>query len=384
MKKRASSSQEIVLNDEDLLTLILLRVPFKQLLLLKSVSKRWLSLVTNPHFIRLLRRSLPPLRASSRLIQRIFRYPFPDQVFCIPLDNPNAASPLRNSTFFATYNLQQIYLVQSCNGLAMCTNSCFISFEDFKCYVYNPSTDHLDTLPNQPLLYGRGVLYVGLTYDPSKSPHYKVIAFVYTQDQSGNFHIYSSETGNWKASVQSFHQPVGFSFLKDIPNSSVYWNGCLHWLCFLSGFHEDIPDCSVSDCFYLNVDEERLGTFPRPPIGARETSMRSYYFGESEGHLHVTEVCPYAISLNIYEMKSDYSGWFVKYWVDLAPIAKVFSEMNKHMSIFHDKFDYAVSVLSLFRRENFREDSFLVLEIPGKVIRYNLVVVALNCYGTLL
>ncbi|KAL1802616.1 hypothetical protein ACET3Z_031263 [Daucus carota] len=125
-----------------------------------------------------------------------------------------------------------------------------------------------------------------------------------------------------------------------------------------------IPDSPVSDCLYFNVDEERLGTFPRPPIGARGTLTRTYYFGESEGHLHVTEVFPYATSLNIYEMKNDYSGWFVKYRVDLAPIAKVYSEMTKHMSLFYDKSDYAVSVLSLVRRENFREDSFLVLEIP--------------------
>ena len=77
-------------------------------------------------------------------------------------------------------------------------------------------------------------------------------------------------------------------------------------------------------------------------------------------------------SLSMYEMKSDYSGWFVKYRIDLAPIAKVLPEMTKHMSLSYDKSDYAVVVLSLVRRENFREDSFLVLEIPGKVIRYNL------------
>ena len=147
----------------------------------------------------------------------------------------------------------------------------------------------------------------------------------------------------------------------------------MHWLCILlSQSQKDIADSSVSDGLYFNVDEERLGTFPRPPIGARGTLTRTYYFGESEGHLHVTEVFPYATSLNIYEMKNDYSGWFVKYRVDLAPIAKVYSEMTKHMSLFYDKSDYAVSVLSLVRRENFREDSFLVLEIPVKVIRYNL------------
>ena len=129
MKKRASSSIEIALNDEDLLTLILLRVPFTQLLLLKSVLKKWLSLITNPHFSNLLRHFLPPLRASSLLIQRTLHRICPhrmlNEVFSIPLDNPNAASPFRNSTFAPgqRYDPQHIHLQQSCNGLALCTTS---------------------------------------------------------------------------------------------------------------------------------------------------------------------------------------------------------------------------------------------------------------------
>ncbi|KAK1362951.1 hypothetical protein POM88_038512 [Heracleum sosnowskyi] len=35
--------------------------------------------------------------------------------------------------------------------------------------------------------------------------------------------------------------------------------------------------------------------------------------------------------------------------------------------------DYNVVVASVIRREKFDEDSFLVLELPGKIIRYNLV-----------
>ena len=64
---------------------------------------------------------------------------------------------------------------------------------------------------------------------------------------------------------------------------------------------------SLSECLYLNVDEERLGTFPRPPIGELSNSRRSSYFGESEDHLHVVEACRYDTSLSVYEMRSDYS-----------------------------------------------------------------------------
>ena len=57
----------------------------------------------------------------------------------------------------------------------------------------------------------------------------------------------------------------------------------------------------------------------------------------------------------------------------LDPVSKDFPEI-KEKDIFHDENDpdYAVNVLSLIRRKNFHEDSFVVLEIPGKAIRYKL------------
>lgn len=368
------TSQEIVLDEEDLLTLILLRIPYRDLLSFKSVSKKWLHLITTPHFTSLLRNALPPLRASALFIQRT--YPnflskrLPDQVHFVPLDDPNATSPFRNLDFaHDPYTYRQIRVCQSCNGLLLCSSARVFDFNLSNCYVYNPSTNHLDTLSKQPLCYGYEGYYIGFAYDPSKSPHYKVIAYITKIPLSfvGDLHIYSSETGTWKASAQSFLPPEGILF-----TDGVYWNGSMHWLSFLGSDCSNLPD-SLSDGLYFNVDEERFGTFPRPPIGAKSISVRSRYFGESEDHLHVTEVCQYATSLTVYEMKSDYSGWFVKYRIDLDPIAKVFPEMTKHMSLSYDKTDYAVAVLSLIRRENFREDSFLVLEIPGKAIRYNLV-----------
>lgn len=82
---------------------------------------------------------------------------------------------------------------------------------------------------------------------------------------------------------------------------------------------------------------------------------------------------PSTTSLGVYELKSDCSEWFIKYLVDLAPISKAFPQMTKHKACYFGGFTFAFDVLALIRRENFQEDSFLVLEIPGKVIRYNLV-----------
>ncbi|KAL8118614.1 F-box protein At5g07610-like [Apium graveolens] len=367
------SSQEIVLDQEHLLTLILLRLPYIQLASLKSVSKKWHSLVTTPHFASLVRNSVPPLRASGLFLQRPVCLRSPrDEVYFISLDNPNTPSPFTTLTFaHDPFDPQKIRILQSCNGLLLCSTALYRPKELRKYYVYNPSINHLDTLPEHPPGSGHWVRYVGLCFDPSQSSHYKIIAFDTTYSSPshyvGNFYIYSSKTGTWKASLQCFTPPPPGANI----SGGVYLNGCIHWLSKLN--YKSEPHSTVSDCLCFNVDDERLETFPRPPTSVRSASRRSLYFGESEGHLHFIEACPYATSLIFYEMKSDYSGWFVKYQIDLDPISKVFPEMTKQKFIFHDRNDYAVAVLSLIRRENFREDPFLTLEVPGKVIRYNLV-----------
>ncbi|KAK1377640.1 hypothetical protein POM88_024384 [Heracleum sosnowskyi] len=240
----SSSPQKVVLNDDDLLTLILLHVPWKNLISLKCVSRQWLSLITTFHF----RNLLPPRRASGLFIQAPYDtfidVSSPNEVYFVSLDDPNKAFPFKTRVFENEHDdHKNIRILQSCNGLLLCSN-----------------------VPDPGMYF----------------------------------------------------------------NDGVYWNGCMHWL---STLHRDLePDSSVSVCLYINVDKERLGTFLRPLIGEFEEG--SLYFGESECHLHVIEACPWISSLNIYEMK--------------------------------------IKVFSLIIRENFNKDSFLVLEIPGKFIRYNL------------
>ncbi|WOG83601.1 hypothetical protein DCAR_0102778 [Daucus carota subsp. sativus] len=350
-------SHEAVLNNEDLLTLILFRVPWTQLKVLKCVSRQWHSLITT---------SLPPLRASGLFCKGHLGF---DKLYFVPLDDPNFASPLRARTFNLDH--EKILFLHSCNGLLLCSAGFPDSYNPRNCnwYVYNPSTNQLAALPKHPdNVYFMD--HIGLAFEPSKSPHYKVIAFIMTTRGNlfGDFHIYSSETGTWRVSVQSF-STRGMHF-----KHGVYWNGSIHWLSRLeSPLHSK---SSLSECLYFNVDQGRLGTFPRPPIHLRSRTERTVYFGESEDHLHVTEVRVGDTSLSVYEMKSDYSEWFVKYQIDLDPIFKVFPQRRArsfYKATSDDKIAYEFNVLSLIRRENFREDSFLVLEIHGQVIRYNLI-----------
>ncbi|KAL3650385.1 hypothetical protein CASFOL_006788 [Castilleja foliolosa] len=76
------------------------------------------------------------------------------------------------------------------------------------------------------------------------------------------------------------------------------------------------------------------------------------------------EFCRPDIRLNVYELKRDYSEWFVKYRVDLSIIYRALDYTKKH-----GDFDWTMLV-----RGEKDEDSFMVVVYSGNVIvRYNFV-----------
>ncbi|EXC59120.1 hypothetical protein L484_000365 [Morus notabilis] len=105
--------------------------------------------------------------------------------------------------------------------------------------------------------------------------------------------IYSPETRRWILSCSAFYgNEVDFSF-----RNAVFLNGNIHWVSEKS--------------MYFNVKNERLMLMPMLMPARR----RYMYFGESRGHLHLItyRLDPRSPRFEIYEMKTDYSGWFVKF-----------------------------------------------------------------------
>lgn len=358
------SSVDKVFSDQDLLTLILLRVPIKKLICIQTVSKLWFYLINNPRFSRL-RESNPTPSASALFLQHnVTNYNVPNDILFVPLDQDHhheqtIISPFRTYPFELASELyvSKLRILDSCAGLLLCASCPYlVSGSDQKYYIYNPTTNQLTTLPQRSDDYPRAAF---LAFDPSKSPHYKVFICVglISDDQRRlkQFHTYSSETGSWSPSSQPItaFTPV---YSSDINyENSVYCNGRIHWI------------TESSACFYFDLDRQRLETMPSPPIGLRfDPTRRTIHIGESQNHVYVTEIYASHNSLTVYQMKSDYSGWFLKYDVDLSPVAQVFPQMKEAAPD-------DVYLLSLVTKENFEEDSFLVLHIPGKAIHYNLV-----------
>nr|GFB25153.1 hypothetical protein [Tanacetum cinerariifolium] len=114
-------------------------------------------------------------------------------------------------SFGSAEEVDHVMILQSCNGLLLCSRSAWTVFY----YVYNPSTNLFKRL-SQPNYYLRddscffSSSVFRLAYDPRKSSHYKVVQ---AGGEAGEtwIQIYSSETGNW-----SFYIDRGMNFLESL------------------------------------------------------------------------------------------------------------------------------------------------------------------------
>lgn len=345
-----TNSASILASNDDLLTEIFLRLPVKSLLRFKCVSKHWRSLITHPYFHR--RRRKKPVsgivfkKANSTL-------PVPEFDF-ISLDGGDA--PFTTLEFGEGKDGMAVQ--SACNGL-LCCSSLKVEDDRRKYYVCNPSTRSFTTLPDSPynsflVKQGMGRVHaVTLAFDPAKSRHYKVVLVVLSDNPSPapfQLEVYSSETGEWKRLQRPLFKDLNYKL-------AVYWNGSVNWF-----------GNNVDDGLYFNVEKESFATMAMP---ARPDNKRVRYMQESCEHLHLIDIHgPRTTQFKVYEMQRDYSGWFVKYEVDIENVMNAFPEsISKNLPV-SDQFYYKFLTTSIVRGEN-DDDSFLVLSVPGKVIRYN-------------
>lgn len=174
---------------------------------------------------------------------------------------------------------------------------------------------------------------MSLAFDPTESCHYKVICVRRSEitHLPLQIEIYSSETWLWRISGQPFIAPMYTEF-----QNCIYWNGSIHWW---NGFAQYRLWRNGPYYLYFKVEEERIEllamptkhiTVATPYLEELDTYSEASYVRESDGHWHLIEVYYDSTCLyNVYEMARDYSGWFVKYRVDLSVISNVFPEIVK-------------------------------------------------------
>ena len=131
------------MSNDDLLIGILILLPVKSLHVFKTVSKRWLALITDTNFTLRLSQ-IPGLNSTSagflieqplRKWQQGFKYDF------VSLDKQN---PANTSPLHVSFPFGNAKILQSCNCLLLCCDHAKLPH---KYYVYNPLLKMYEMLP---------------------------------------------------------------------------------------------------------------------------------------------------------------------------------------------------------------------------------------------
>ncbi|XP_050383008.1 F-box protein At5g07610-like [Argentina anserina] len=356
--KRCTSrtSAETVANIEELLTEILLRVPARPLVRFKCVSKHWLSFISGPEFCHRhsLRNPKPSVSAVFSSSSMYFGF--------VPLDlnhDRNGNQYLFDSAGSPNFNplnflqpLHSTMIIQSCNGLVLCTPT---NTSKDKFYLLNPTTNQFCTLSLPAAADSAQVFGYALAFDPSKSPHYKVVFLETINIPEGrdyspyyHIHIYSSENRSWRHLNSNFVRLPNVSY-----KQGVYCNGAVHWV----GLDDEVA--------YYHIDDECLRrVLPPPPDKEPSRKSRNFQASHCGSHLQLIDIY-YVTSLirfEVLEMGSDYSGWFLKYHLDFDPTLAPLPCLKSHR----------FTVLFLAPEEVEGEESLsMFLHYAGKVISYN-------------
>ncbi|XP_026443451.1 F-box protein At5g07610-like [Papaver somniferum] len=399
IENSSSLSSTQVANNSDILTQILLCLPVKSLLIFKSVSKNWFSLISDSYFAKnyTLRNSsfkIPGLfieilrRPSGPPDDPEFEFPF---VFLINNEHSNTVGggvPLKTLDFVEVppRNWEgpiietSLRINHSCNGLLCCTRitaqtskqPCLVTYH---IYVYNPTTKQSKSFPPSPFRdivtdrLWNGVRSVSLAFDPVKAPdHYQVICIWKDlgeiEPDLYNIEIYSTKTNSWRLSAASPFStlPLSFSrpgvFWHSFFRSGVFWNGCLHWIS--TGENE----ASV----YFDIEQDLVKPLPLPDVPNDDVWVFTY-IGDCRNHLYLVgflESCPR--DYNIFEMETDYSGWNLIYKLDLERIINAYPEMVLHFNTV----EYHMLVLFLGEAEEKSSKKLVLLINAAQVISYDL------------
>ncbi|XP_076944424.1 F-box protein At5g07610-like [Bidens hawaiensis] len=310
MEDSDQQSGAFIGSNDDLLTEILLRLPVKSILRFKSVSKHWSWLLSHRHFTH--RYDHDNLSKSLGL--------YAGNIY-VPFDSEDRSAPSFRG-----------FIKASCNGLLLCRSG---DDHNHIYYAYNPTTKNIATIPSVPKDQNI-FMFMGLAFHQTDFLHYKVVRVSWLP-YAFLLHVYSSDTGKWKLSVERFSISSGCIIRK-----GVYLNGVVHWA------------LTHGKLLSYNIEVEKLHMLNYPV----DNEIR--YFGESRGHLHLVVAPLSKLHLTVYAMLRDRSGWYVKYQVQLDGLP----EMTNPSC-------YDFNVIDVVRGEK-EEDAFMLLSIPGKFIKYNL------------
>ncbi|KAF8698426.1 hypothetical protein HU200_035165 [Digitaria exilis] len=215
---------------DDLIVEILSRLPVRSVCRFKCVSRSWRNLISHPAHRKKLPHTLAGFFHTSLNSTR-----FPNRARHFTNVTGKGPPLIFPSFSFLAVPSDDVILVDSCNGLLLCTFRCLKpcaheggGYSPFHYVVCNPATKKWVVLPDSS---GDGEYrIVCLGFDPAVSSHFHVVEYVLDEGQFvTGVEIYSSKAGAWSFKGSEWGSDV---MLHD---SSVFLNGFMHRATFCDG-----------------------------------------------------------------------------------------------------------------------------------------------------
>ncbi|XVF39175.1 hypothetical protein PTKIN_Ptkin01aG0014400 [Pterospermum kingtungense] len=222
-RRRKTIPRETIILPRDVVCHILKKLPVKDLVRFKCVSKDWHSLVNDPYFIKL--HLEEATKRNNNNINIIIKDDTSGKLFSAGFDYVNLDNP-RDLNHPLTYrnseNTEEIVdytaVMGSCNGLLCLVNE---KYKTNTIVLWNMSTGDHKFLPDLPVVedykvspYGTVCeIFYGFGYD-SITEDYKVVRIVQERDKMSQIKVYSLKANTWSSRSS-----------EDIPNN-----------CYITGF----------------------------------------------------------------------------------------------------------------------------------------------------
>lgn len=131
----------------------------------------------------------------------------------------------------------------------------------------------------------------------------------------------------------------------------------------------------ASRALRFDLEDERLTEIPLPPLpeGWEDWNQNLFgYFGVCGDHLHLVGMYDSPSTLfNVYEMERDYSGWFVKFRVDVGRVLVEFSDPETFTIPVQNLWLFSFCIICVVRCE-VDEQSYMVMHFPGVLVKFYL------------
>lgn len=313
---------------ESLLIEILNKLPLKTIFRLKCVSKRWLSLISDPLFACNYVSSQSSPKKWTLLHKHIH-----DEKSNVPLNfnilhnldldlkdfNTPTLSLLRSPCSnriddgkSKSPQIGQAEVLASSDGFLLCCER--VDFLDHY-YIFNQVTGQQIMLPPLPNPEKRKRAGEGFLTQVQDQNRYVIASYVVARVSQTCLEIFTSEIGVWWENKVCFPQVV------ELRGNSVSLNGFLHWIC-------KIPEGNIiavdPNCEVIDHSQCRLISLP---LSQHNSNVVSYLFYEFGGELRYIEVCGFyqktqgELGFKIWTLKDyDAGNWCLEHQISKSDI----------------------------------------------------------------